>query len=126
MRLLLDTLLIPWWQGMPDKVPTPARDLIENSEESVYVSEPRSLSELASWQSKWAWASCISICRVSASTFRPMDNSHLLTYTTLPRFGDHKGPFDRLLAAQSLSEPLILLTADSKLARYGETVKPVR
>jgi len=32
-------------------------------------------------------------------------------------------PFDRLLIAQSRSEPLLFLTADTKLARYGETVR---
>ena len=36
---------------------------------------------------------------------------------------DHEDPFDRLLAAQSRSEPLILLTTDAKLARYGSMVR---
>lgn len=31
--------------------------------------------------------------------------------------------FDRLLVAQSMTEPLILLTVDSKLARYGDLVR---
>ena len=43
-----------------------------------------------------------------------------------PLFDDHKDPFDRLLVAQSLSEPLILLTTDAKLARYGSTIKVVQ
>ena len=37
----------------------------------------------------------------------------------------HHDPFDRLLIAQSLSEPLLLLTADAALARYGAFVKVV-
>ena len=32
----------------------------------------------------------------------------------------HNDPFDRLLIAQALSEPLLLLTADGALAQYGE------
>jgi PIN domain nuclease of toxin-antitoxin system len=40
-----------------------------------------------------------------------------------PTFPNHKDPFDRLLVAQSLSEPLILLTVDAKLARYGVTIR---
>ena len=43
----------------------------------------------------------------------------------LPQFDDHKYPFDRLLVAQSLSEPLVLLTTDGKLARYGALVRVV-
>lgn len=42
---------------------------------------------------------------------------------TLPVFDDHKDPFDRLLVAQSLTEPLVFLTVDSTLARYGSTVR---
>jgi PIN domain nuclease of toxin-antitoxin system len=37
----------------------------------------------------------------------------------------HKDPFDRLLVAQSLVEPLVLLTNDGALADYGDTVKVV-
>jgi PIN domain nuclease of toxin-antitoxin system len=43
----------------------------------------------------------------------------------LPCYDDHKDPFDRLLVAQSQTEPLILLTADAPLARYGSTVRIV-
>jgi PIN domain nuclease of toxin-antitoxin system len=34
----------------------------------------------------------------------------------------HADPFDRLLIAQALHEPLRLLTADAALARYSDTV----
>jgi PIN domain nuclease of toxin-antitoxin system len=44
---------------------------------------------------------------------------------TLPAFDDHRDPFDRLLVAQSQTEPLTLLTADATLARYGPTVRVV-
>ncbi len=37
----------------------------------------------------------------------------------------HKDPIDRMLLAQSLSEPLVLLTNDSALAGYGDLVKIV-
>ncbi len=40
-------------------------------------------------------------------------------------YRDHKDPFDRLLVAQSLTEPLTLLTVDRTLARYGATVRLV-
>ena len=34
----------------------------------------------------------------------------------------HRNPFDRLLVAQAMSEPLRLLTADKILADYSELV----
>jgi PIN domain nuclease of toxin-antitoxin system len=52
-------------------------------------------------------------------------NSHLLRVAELPALVDHKDPFDRLLVAQSLTEPLTLLTTDQRLASYGNTVKVI-
>ena len=37
----------------------------------------------------------------------------------------HKDPFDRLLVAQAISEPLILLTNDSTLTQYSKLVKHI-
>lgn len=37
----------------------------------------------------------------------------------------HRDPFDRLLVAQALSEGMILLTHDAKLAAYGDCVQVV-
>ncbi len=43
----------------------------------------------------------------------PIDNAHILKLAELPNFDDHRDPFDHLLVAQSLAEPLILLTVDN-------------
>lgn len=128
MRLLLDTHLILWWQGMPDKVSPVARDLVENAEELVCVSRA----------SLWELAIKVGLGKLHLDlprfceqvladgfTWLSIENPHLLAYAKLPLFDDHKDPFDRLLVAQSLSEPLILLTSDAKLVRYGETVKVI-
>lgn len=48
---------------------------------------------------------------------------HAATVARLPLH--HADPFDRLLVAQAVSEPLILLTADSMLARYTDLVRVV-
>jgi PIN domain nuclease of toxin-antitoxin system len=128
MRLLLDTHLILWWQGLRARVPAAARDLIEGTDAPVYVSRA----------SLWEIAIKVNLgklrvdlprfCeRVAADGFSwlPIENAHILRVAALPAFADHKDPFDRLLVAQSLSEPLVLLTADAKLARYGSTVRVV-
>ena len=39
--------------------------------------------------------------------------------------GEHRDPFDRLLVCQSRTEPMLLLTADRQLRRYGTTVNLV-
>jgi PIN domain nuclease of toxin-antitoxin system len=48
---------------------------------------------------------------------------HAAGVTRLPRF--HRDPFDRLLIAQSLVEPLTLLTNDALLDRYRVGVRVV-
>ena len=128
MRLLFDTQLLLWWLGFPARVPLSARALVESADGPVYVS-------LAS-----LWEVCIKVSigklRLDVAQFYeqasnsnldwlPISPLHLLQVASLPMFADHRDPFDRLLVAQSLSEPVLLLTTDSKLARYGSTVRLV-
>jgi PIN domain nuclease of toxin-antitoxin system len=53
----------------------------------------------------------------------PVTGAHAERLVALPPI--HKDPFDRMLVAQSLCEPLVLLTNDHVLARYGEVVRVV-
>ncbi len=128
MRLLLDTQIIYWWMFESARVPTQARTLIEQGAESVLISRA----------SQWEMAIKIGKgkLKIDLRTFNhqviadgfawlPIEDEHVLQVAMLPMFDDHKDPFDRLLVAQSLSEPLILLTTDAKLARYGTTVQVV-
>lgn len=50
----------------------------------------------------------------------PVRAVHAAAVAALPLH--HQDPFDRLLVAQSLAEPLRLLTADDTLLRYSDTV----
>jgi PIN domain nuclease of toxin-antitoxin system len=50
----------------------------------------------------------------------PITAAHAGMVDGLPRH--HGDPFDRMLIAQALSEPLRLVTADKALAAYGEIV----
>jgi PIN domain nuclease of toxin-antitoxin system len=52
----------------------------------------------------------------------PIRNEHLLAVAQLESDGVHRDPFDRLLVCQSRVEPMLLLTVDSQLRRYGATV----
>ena len=54
----------------------------------------------------------------------PLDLPHLLTLEQLPRH--HRDPFDRLLVAQSISESLLLLSADSAFRAYGCPLQDAR
>lgn len=128
MRVLLDTQLIVWWLKNADLLPRALPALLRESDGPACVSRV----------SQWELAIKISngklrmdLPRFSAQVARDgfewleIKSEHLLQVAALPKFDDHKDPFDRLLVAQSLSEPLILLTVDHKLAPYGSTVRLV-
>jgi PIN domain nuclease of toxin-antitoxin system len=126
VRLLLDTHLVLWWEVNHPRLSKSARDLIQNSTEPVFVSRA-SLWEIAIKLSLGRLRMDLDkfIVNIEAHRFKWLDikNEHLLAVATLPVFDDHKDPFDRLLVAQSLTEPLVFLTVDSTLARYGSTVR---
>jgi len=53
----------------------------------------------------------------------PVTAAHAARVAGLPAI--HRDPFDRVLVAQSLAEPMTLLTYDAVLVRYGPLVQSV-
>jgi PIN domain nuclease of toxin-antitoxin system len=53
----------------------------------------------------------------------PVSPTHAAAVAQLP--DHHHDPFDRLLIAQAITEPLVLLTADEVLLQYSELVRRV-
>ena len=127
MRILLDTHVFIWATTDDILLSPKARNLILAASE-VYVSAV-SIWEIAIKSSlgKIAADAEEMLQAITTNGFRelPVRSAHAAQVAKLPLPTDHKDPFDRLLVAQSLSEPLILLTADVKLARYGSTVRVV-
>ena len=127
MRLLLDTHFAFWWQTGNARVTPQIVQWVQTADE-VFVSGV----------SLWELTIKASLGRVQLDlpvfteqvvamgfSWLPIRNDHILALADLPSHEDHRDPFDRLLVAQSRSEPLILLTVDQKLARYGQTVRVV-
>lgn len=125
MKLLLDTHFAFWWQTGDPRVTEEVRSLVEAADEAF-------VSSVSLWE--LTIKATLGKVRIDLSAFAEqvesmgftwlsIKNSHILKLTSLPTFDDHRDPFDRLLVAQSMTEPLILLTVDSKLARYGDLVR---
>lgn len=127
MRLLLDTHLMLWWQTGDSKLSGEARSAVDAADAVLF-----------SRASLWEIAIKVSLGRLEVDTksfsqrvtdygfeWLEIGNEHLIALAALPVDADHRDPFDRLLITQSRLEPLLLLTADAKLARYGETVRLV-
>lgn len=127
MRLLLDTHLMLWWAGKNPRLPKAIRKLADAAE-SVYFSRA-SMWEIAIKASMGRLK--LDVSQFSESIERhgfewlEIKDAHLRAVAVLPFIGDHRDPFDRLLVAQSMTEPLLLLTSDAVLTRYGTTVRLV-
>jgi PIN domain nuclease of toxin-antitoxin system len=122
MRLLLDTHVFLWAVTGSRLLNADARRLIEAAEE-VYVSAA----------SIWEVAIKARLGKIEADPLElaaaietsgflelPVKAVHAAGVARLELH--HNDPFDRLLIAQALAEPLKLVTADAVLAQYSDVV----
>jgi PIN domain nuclease of toxin-antitoxin system len=122
VRLLLDTHIFCWSFYEPARISRETRHTM-NGAEAVFVSSA----------SIWEVAIKVRLGKmnadpqelfdqIAANGFQelPVRSKHALLIANLPMH--HSDPFDRLLIAQAMSEPLHLLTADAQLKPYSELV----
>ena len=125
MRLLLDTHLFLWSTTDSRRLGRDVRRRITAASE-VFVSAA-SIWEIAIkvCLGKLAANPADVVAAIDASGFieLPVTSEHAARVAELPLH--HHDPFDRLLVAQAVSEPLVLLTADEALAPYGAMVQVV-
>lgn len=125
MRLLLDTHIYLWSIKDDQKLSIAARALILDATE-VYISSA-SIWE-ASIKAKLGKLD-VDINALTAAIAEsgflelPLNIKHVNEAHRLLNL--HKDPFDRILIAQAMSEPLRFLTADEKLKEYSELVEIV-
>jgi PIN domain nuclease of toxin-antitoxin system len=122
MRLLLDTHVFLWVLAGSRQLKAPARQLLDAAE-VVYVSSASIWEVAIKARLGKIDADPVAIARaIEPSGFEelPITSLHAAGVVDLPNL--HQDPFDRLLIAQSLQEPLRLLTADDIVAQYGGMV----
>lgn len=128
MKLLLDTHLLLWAAGHPDRLSEAAVALIESPDHTLMFSAA-SLWEIAIKQGLRR-----ADFQVDARLLRrglldngyqelPIGSDHAVAISGLPPI--HKDPFDRLLVAQATVEGITLLTADALLAQYPGPIEMV-
>jgi PIN domain nuclease of toxin-antitoxin system len=128
VKLLLDTHLLLWAAGDPDRLSNAARALIEDPANELIFSAA-SLWEIAIKRGLGR-----TDFHVDARVLRrclqdngygelPITSEHAVAIDSLPLV--HKDPFDRILIAQAMVEGITLLTTDPLVAKYSEPVRPV-
>lgn len=123
MRLLLDTHVFLWILKNDPRLSDGIKNKIMNAAE-VYISSV----------SIWEIAIKVKIGKLQADVDEvlaaidesgfaelPLTATHVAGIAQLPVL--HRDPFDRVLIAQAISEPLKLLTTDSALKQYSDLVE---
>jgi PIN domain nuclease of toxin-antitoxin system len=128
VRLLLDTHLLLWAAASSKRLPREARTLLEDTANEAWYSAA-SIWEIAIKSSLGRKDFRLDLAALQTAlpdmglTELPVTAAHAVGVTRLPLI--HRDPFDRLLIAQSIAEPLTLLTNDALLARYSDGVRVV-
>jgi PIN domain nuclease of toxin-antitoxin system len=128
MKLLLDTHLLLWAAGEPQRLSKQARTLIDHPDNEL----------LFSVASLWEVAIKRGLGRedfkVDPRLLRrglvdngyselPIISDHVVATESLPLI--HKDPFDRILVAQATVEGVTLLTIDSLVSQYPGPIRTV-
>ena len=123
MKLLLDTHILLWWLNGDEKLPEKAHQLISHADNAIYV------SHISLWEiqikvmtGKLHADFKAIIKQLPGNDFQelPSHADHIIALSQLPSY--HQDPFDRMLIAQAISEPLHLLTHDKNVSLYNESI----
>jgi PIN domain nuclease of toxin-antitoxin system len=125
MRLLLDTHVLLCALIEPTKLSPKTRAIIEDPEHDVLFSaasvwEMAIKVALGRADFRVALGSIVEAARARGFIELPVRSGAALRVAALPH--DHRDPFDRLLVAQTITEPAALYTADAQLKVYSELV----
>ena len=128
MKLLLDTHIVLWAAGQPEKLSKSARTLLTTPENVLFFSAA-SIWEIVIKRGLGREDFKVNPRRLRKMllahgyTELPVTAEHAFTVETLPLL--HKDPFDRLLLAQARTEGMLLLTVDASVSQYQESVLAV-
>lgn len=122
MRLLLDTHVFLWFLADSPKLTKKARARIRRADDVFISAASIWEATIKAGLGKLDADPADLVAGIEASGFveLPVRARHAARVAQLAR--EHRDPFDRLLLAQAIDEPLRFLTADDTLAGYSELV----
>jgi PIN domain nuclease of toxin-antitoxin system len=128
VKLLLDTQLLLWAAGQPERLGAASRRMIDDARNQLMFSAA-SLWEVAikSGLGRDDFGADARLLRRglldNGYAELAITGEHAVAVANLPPI--HKDPLDRMLVAQSTVEGILLLTADPIVARYPGPVRRV-
>ena len=126
MKLLIDTHVVIWWVTDPDRLSPTVDELLQAATVEVFVS-PVTAFEIArkhgigklTFDASFLAKFDARIAELGWSELA-LTNAHAVAAGQLA--GSHKDPFDRLIAAQAITEGLTVATLDPTIAALGAKV----
>jgi PIN domain nuclease of toxin-antitoxin system len=119
--LLLDTHALLWWMAGDDRMRQ--RDLVDNDDNEVFASAV-SAYEIALKHRLGKLPGAARLAGAFEAEIARQDFSELSLTVAHARLagqlaGEHRDPFDRMLAAQAIVENLVLISNDAALDQFG-------
>jgi PIN domain nuclease of toxin-antitoxin system len=120
MTLLLDTHVLIWAMGAPERLPKSVRVRLIDRRQNLVVSAASAFEIATKYRlGRLPEAGALvldfdqQVARLGADTV-PIESRHGVTAGMLQ--WSHRDPFDRMLAAQAMAEGFVLLSADPVFA----------
>lgn len=123
MRYILDTHTLIWWWSGGARLTSQSHGIMVDSANTIYISAASGWEMATKVRSgklpEMASAVANFDAGVRADSFHHLDirQDHAVRAGLL--VGDHRDPFDRMIAAQALIEGLTVITRDPALAAFG-------
>jgi PIN domain nuclease of toxin-antitoxin system len=122
VNVLLDTHVLAWWVLANPSLSAAARDVISNPGNKIFVSAITSF-EMATKHRIGKWPDIGEFLDRFDQIILDERFEHLPIRSTHAKFAgslvvEHRDPFDRILAAQSILEAMPLVTGDAAFAQF--------
>jgi PIN domain nuclease of toxin-antitoxin system len=122
-RFLIDTHALIWWWDADERLSASARDALSQRDIPVLVScvtawEIANKVRVGKLPQMFPFVgSYAALVEADGFVHHDLRHDHAVEAGLLP--GEHRDPFDRLLAAQSRRDDLTIVTRDPQLAAFG-------
>lgn len=123
---LVDTHVAMWMVSEPERLPPRVRQLLQDEANTIY------LSTISIWEKAIKFAlrrassppfdgrQLLNLAKASGCRILAVTEAHAVAVDDLPLL--HADPFDRLILAQSITEPMRLISHDRRLVAYSDAV----
>ena len=122
---LLDTNALIWTLSDPEELSNPAKDVITNSDNKLFVSiatlwETTIKQSIGKLDLEGDVLDIVEECEREGINILSIQPQHLKKLEKLPLI--HRDPFDRLIISQAIYEDLTIITKDSMIPKYDVSV----